>query len=99
MLDQPPGLARVMRVVGSEEKPPSGFSWGDFEDAGASVQVDDEDGWSSVPTRPRKSTYEHIILWTPLSQSCYHRKYHQRIGAWLRCIYANDCTPQRPTVP
>lgn len=62
MLDKPAGLARVMRVVGSEEKPPSGFSWGDFEDMDASVQVDDEDGWSSVPTRLRKSMYEDWIL-------------------------------------
>lgn len=62
MLDQPAGLARVMRVVGPDEKPPSGFSWGDYEDVDTS-KVDDDGGWSSVPTRSRKSTFQYLVCW------------------------------------
>ena len=65
MLDKPADLARVMRVVEPEEKIPSlshasGYV-GELEfspDLDASVQIDDEDGWSSVPIRSRKSTCE-----------------------------------------
>ncbi|KAF8318678.1 hypothetical protein DL93DRAFT_2164859 [Clavulina sp. PMI_390] len=35
-------------------RPPTGFSWGDFEDVDSSRVEDDDDGWSSVPTCPKK---------------------------------------------
>lgn len=51
------GIARVIRVTG-EEKPPSGFSWGDFEDVEQSRALEDEDdGWNSVPVKSRKRAF------------------------------------------
>ncbi|KAF8318680.1 hypothetical protein DL93DRAFT_2095056 [Clavulina sp. PMI_390] len=54
MLEKPAPLSRVMRVVDPNEKPPTGFSWGDFEDVDSSRVEDEDDGWSSVPTRMKK---------------------------------------------
>jgi len=67
MLEKPADLARVMRVIESEEKLSSGVSWGDFSDVEASAQVDDDDGWSSVPIRSRNSTYEQQDILSQLA--------------------------------
>jgi hypothetical protein len=65
MLETPdyPTLSRVMRVQPMpDEKPASGFSWGDYEDvrvaesAGGGNDADGEDdGWGVVKSKGRSS--------------------------------------------
>lgn len=62
MLETPdyPSLSRVMRVQPqADEKPPSGYSWADYEDVattGAENDADGEDeGWGVVKSRGRSS--------------------------------------------
>lgn len=57
MLEDKPSLARVIRVT-SDDKPASGFSWGNYEDPEQSKTEDDEDdGWSSVPVKSRQCMF------------------------------------------
>ena len=70
MLETPdrPSLARVIRVQPlPDEKPASGFSWGDYEDVrvttdGGENDADGEDdGWGVVRTR-RQSLFYNVNL-------------------------------------
>ncbi|EAU89915.1 hypothetical protein CC1G_08397 [Coprinopsis cinerea okayama7 len=64
LLDTPdvPTLSRVMRITpGPDEKPASGFSWGDYEDVrvtdGGENDADGEDdGWGVVKSKKSRST-------------------------------------------
>ena len=77
MLETPnyPAISRVMRVQPRpDEKPASGFSWGDYEDVGVDREApgdnendgdgegDDNDGWGVVKSRGRSSTSATRLL-------------------------------------
>jgi hypothetical protein len=62
MLETPhyPELSRVMRVAPAvNEKPATGFSWGDYEDVedirGADADGEDDSGWGVVKSRGKAS--------------------------------------------
>lgn len=67
MLETPdyPAISRVMRVQpAANEKPATGFSWGDYEDvrvdAGADNDADGEDdeGWGVVKSKGKPSEWQ-----------------------------------------
>ena len=72
MLETPdyPTLARVIRVQPPpDEKPASGFSWGDYEDVRATTDGGEndadgeDDGWGVVRTRRQSLSYiVHFLL-------------------------------------
>lgn len=63
MLETPdyPSLSRVMRIQPQpDEKPASGFSWGDYEDVDATKKATEgtdgeDDGWGVVKSKSRAS--------------------------------------------
>jgi hypothetical protein len=92
MLETPdyPTLARVIRVQPlPEEKPASGFSWGDYEDVrvttdGGENDADGEDdGWGVVKTKRQSLFYNDYFHLLPVMTNKTYLVFQERIGLHL----------------
>ena len=98
MLEGPkPGIARVLRVLQTYDRPSGTAEWGDYEDAEdvRGADADTDDGWSVVPEKAKRTSLARKTAFL-LNRDLIRTSSCRGLGLCKRCL--NHCSSSKSSL-